>query len=58
MQTDFFILVQRADVDMICDICNAEITIGEDFYYDEETEEVCCEHCAEKHSELDLRFAS
>jgi hypothetical protein len=37
---------ERAEIDMICDSCQSQITEGEDFFYSQETEEFQCESCA------------
>ncbi len=39
---------RRAEVDMMCDRCKAEISEGQDFYYDDDTEEIYCENCIEE----------
>ena len=45
---------QRAEVDMLCDQCQKEITIGEDYYYEEHSEEVLCADCTSEKVEIDL----
>lgn len=42
------LIIDRAEVDMLCDQCEHEITIGEDYYYDQNREEVLCMNCAEE----------
>jgi Zn finger protein HypA/HybF involved in hydrogenase expression len=46
MNTKELMIAERAQIDMLCDSCQKEITEGEDFYYDHEEEEVYCERCA------------
>ena len=48
MQTVEILVPERAQVDMICDVCQREITEGEDFFYDHDMEENLCENCASK----------
>lgn len=45
MQTEELIVVDCAEIDMICESCGKQITIGEDYYYDTVVEEVHCENC-------------
>ena len=45
MESDVIMMAQLAEVDMICDKCKAEISIGQDYYYDHHEEEVYCENC-------------
>lgn len=42
------LVVDKAEVDMLCDQCGHEITMGEDYYYDQVREEVLCMNCAEE----------
>lgn len=46
MQTEDILIVDRADIDMICESCGKQITVGEDYYYDTIVEEVHCEKCS------------
>ena len=48
MQTEELLVPERAPIDMLCDGCQKEITEGEDFFYDHQTEENYCERCASK----------
>ena len=48
MNTDVMPPPQRAEVDMICDKCNSEILEGQDFFYNDETENITCENCIEE----------
>ena len=41
-------VAETAEVDMLCDRCDHEITMGEDYYYDQTTEESLCMNCAEE----------
>ena len=48
MEYEVVMIPQTAEVDTYCEQCNHEITIGEDYYYNQEEEEVYCLRCAEK----------
>jgi DNA-directed RNA polymerase subunit RPC12/RpoP len=48
MESKEIMVAERAQIDMLCDNCQKEITEGEDFFYDQESEEVYCEPCASK----------
>jgi hypothetical protein len=48
MESELILLPERADVDMICDQCDREITVGEDYYYDTTVEEIHCENCVKE----------
>jgi len=37
-----------AEVDLLCDECMHEITIGEDYAYDHEEEKIICLSCIER----------
>jgi hypothetical protein len=41
------LVIDKAEVDMLCDECGHEITIGEDYYYDQIREVTLCTNCAE-----------
>jgi len=46
METQDILIAQRAELDMVCECCHHLITMGEDFYYDQDEEETYCENCA------------
>ncbi len=43
-----------AELDLICENCNKQITIGQDYFYDEKNEEILCEECAKKSENIDI----
>lgn len=46
MNTADILVPERAEIDIMCDHCEHEITIGEDYYYDQDSEEILCADCA------------
>ncbi len=40
------LLIEISEVDQLCETCGNEITVGEEYIYDESTEEVICQNCA------------
>lgn len=58
MELEIMMIAERAEIDMICEMCHNEITIGEDFFYDHTSEEVYCENCASKSEYFELKLTS
>ena len=42
------LILELAEIDNICENCGRQITIGEDYYYDDSVEEVHCVRCVEE----------
>lgn len=46
MEAADIMIPERAEIDLLCEKCESVITIGEDYYYDQDSEETLCESCA------------
>ncbi|MFT4736472.1 MAG: Zn finger protein HypA/HybF involved in hydrogenase expression [Cyclobacteriaceae bacterium] len=48
MEIAELVTIEHLEVDMLCEACDKEITVGEDIFYDQKNEEYYCEQCVNR----------